>query len=183
MQHFNYYIHGISGSGKTMLLIKWLTQMTNKYGIQFPYTGNKYTPVINLRNNMSLLRKLGGWKNKKIGIFDYFDSSSEHMKLGRLQKAFQNNMLVIITSLHPIYNQTPKIKELLSKYNFIDLDLDSRLYTGENIDQCSDRLLNCMELTDLHFEKEKYFSFPFNFEQSYAGFKNEMKRLKRCNRI
>lgn len=182
MQHFNYYIHGMSGSGKTTLLIKWLIRMSNKYGIQFPHTGEKYTPVINLGNHISLLRKLGGWKNKKIGIFDYFDCYSEHMKLGRLEKAFQQNMMIIIISLHPIYKQTPKVKELLFKNNFIDLDLDSRFYTGESINQCSDRILNCMDLPDLHFEKQKYFSFPLNFEQSYAGFKNEMRRLKRCNR-
>lgn len=172
----------MSGSGKTTLLIKWLMQMTDKYGIQFPHTGAKYTPVINLGSNMSLLRKNGGWKNKKVGVFDYFDCFSEHMKLGRLEKAFQQDILVVITSLHPLYKQTPKIKELLGKHNFIELDLDSRFYTGETIDQCSDRLLNCMILSDLHFEKEKYLAFPCNFNQSYAGFKNEMRRLKRCNR-
>ena len=155
MEFVNYYI---CGEGNTALLMKWLKRMSMRYGICFPLSGDKYTPVINLSNPYFLIKRNGGFRaEKKIAIYENFNCIAS-INLIHLDKVINSHKSVLLLANRPWNELDDETKEFLKIQEFRVIDLNFERFENEPVEQVIERALNRMEYPELKFEsKNRYF--------------------------
>lgn len=155
MEFVNYYL---CGEGRTILLTRWLKRMSTKYGICFPVSGDKYTPVINLSNPYPIIKKNGGFRSeKKIAIYENFNciNSSNLIHLDQVINAHKSVVLVSNRRWNELDEET---REFLKIQEFQVIDLNFERFGNEPVKEVIERVLNRMEYPTLKFKStKKYF--------------------------
>lgn len=155
MEFVNYYIYG---EGNRTLLTKWLKRMSMKYGICFPLTGDKCTPVINLSNPYFIIKKNGGFRSeKKVAIYENFNciTTANLIHLEEVISIHKSVLLIANLSWNDLDDET---KEFLRIQEFQIIDLNFERFGNEPIDEVIERVLNRMVYPELKFKStKKYF--------------------------
>lgn len=157
MEFVNYYL---CGEGNYILLIKWLKRMSMKYGICFPLTGDKCTPVINLSNPYFIIKKNGGFGvEKKIAIYENFNCITT-TDLIHLDTVINSHKSVILVSNRRWNELDEETKEFLKIRKFQIIDLNFERFGNEPVKEVIERVLNKMVYPNLKFKSTKKY-FPF----------------------
>ena len=157
MEFVNYYLYG---EGNYMLLVKWLKRMSIKYGICFPISGDKCTPVINLSNSYFRIKKNGGFgTEKKIAIYENFNCITT-INLIHLDNVINTHKSLILLANRSWNELDEETKEFLKIRKFHVIDLNFERFGNEPIEEVIERVLNRMEYPNLKFKgTRRYFSF------------------------
>ena len=155
MEFVNYYLYG---EGNYMLLVKWLKRMSTRYGICFPMSGDKCTPVINLSSPYFIIKKKGGFRSeKKIAIYENFNCITS-TNLIHLDKVINAHKSVILLANQPWNELDEETKEFLKIQEFQVIDLNFERFDNEPIEEVIERVLNRMKYPNLKFKStKKYF--------------------------
>ena len=155
MEFVNYYLYG---EGNYTLLIKWLKRMSARYGICFPMSGDKCTPVINLSNPYFLIKRNGGFRaEKKVAIYENFNCITS-INLIHLDKVINAHKSVLLLANRPWNELDEETREFLKIQEFQVIDLNFERFGNEPINEVIERVLNRMEYPTLKFKStKKYF--------------------------
>lgn len=155
MEFVNYYL---CGEGNYALLVKWLKRMSMRYGICFPMSGDKCTPVINLSNPYFLIKRNGGFRaEKKIAIYENFNCITS-INLIHLDKVINAHKSVILLANRPWNELDEETREFLKIQEFQVIDLNFERFGNEPVNEVIERVLNRMEYPILKFKStKKYF--------------------------
>ena len=141
------------------MLVKWLNQLSVRYGICFPLSGDKCTPVINLTNPYFLIKRNGGFRaEKKIAIYENFNciTTTNLIYLDRVINAHKSVILVANLPWNELDDET---REFLKIQEFRVIDLNFERFENEPIERVIERALNRMVYPELKFGSTKRY-FP-----------------------
>ena len=129
-----------------------------KYGICFPLSGDKCTPVINLSNPYFLIKKNGGFGiEKKIAIYENFNCITS-INLINLDRVINTHKSVLLIANRPWNELDEETREFLKIQEFQVIDLNFERFGNEPVEEVIERVLNRMEYPNLKFKStKKYF--------------------------
>ena len=129
-----------------------------RYGICFPMSGDKCTPVINLSNPYFLIKKNGGFGiEKKVAIYENFNCITS-INLINLDRVINTHKSVLLIANRPWNELDDETREFLKIQEFQVIDLNFERFGNEPVEEVIERVLNRMEYPNLKFKStKKYF--------------------------
>ena len=129
-----------------------------RYGICFPMSGDKCTPVINLSNPYFLIKKNGGFGiEKKVAIYENFNCITS-INLINLDRVINTHKSVLLIANRPWNELDDETREFLKIQEFQVIDLNFERFGDEPVEEVIERVLNRMEYPNLKFKStKKYF--------------------------
>jgi len=164
MKCIKYFVYG---EGSYTLLIKWLKRLSEQYWICFPVTGDLHTPVINLSNPYSIMKRNGGFREKKVAIHEDFRCIDYNDVLD-IEQAIEVCGMIFLVSNIAWKDLNDETRTFLSDKGFKIINLETNRMKDETLKDEVDRILDGMEYSELNFKgNEKYFSYKRNSKIIY----------------
>ena len=138
MEYINYYICGSTGSGKTLLVKKWLERMSKKNGIVLDYDGNPYVT----RADFGLNRPV---RKTKIIVYDNFNPRKKGICYYGIPDLNGLFISTVFVSRDNLKNTTYRVRRMIKEFNFRVIDMDQEKKINETIEQTVERIVNDME--------------------------------------
>ena len=147
----NYYICGSSGSGKTLLVKKWLERMSEKNDILLDYEGNQYVT----RVDFGLNRSLG---KTKIMIYENFNPRKKGICYYGIPDLNELLISTVFISRDNIKNTTNRVRKMFKEFRFKIIDMDKERKENETVEQKVNRILRIMKYPYFEFLTKEEFN-------------------------
>lgn len=134
----NYYICGSAGSGKTLLVKKWLERMSKKNDIMLDYEGNLYVTRVDFGLNGSIGKT-------KIMIYENFNPRKKGICYYGIPDLNELFISTVFVSRDNLKNTTYRVRRMIKEFEFRVIDMDQEKKVNETIEQTVDHVVSNME--------------------------------------
>lgn len=138
VEPINYYICGTTGSGKTLLVKKWLEKLSKKNDILLDYEGNSFV----IRADFGFNKPIG---KTKVIIYENFDPRKDGICYYGIPRFNETLISTVFVSRDNIKETTYKVRRMIKEFNFKVIDMNQERKENEAIEQTVNRVVNNME--------------------------------------